>query len=506
MYHVKDINIIRNIPIQISPHCVCLLYEAFQNDSNIYITPKADGKTEFLHDSETNIYYDSENIYEKYLIFESYTKLPHHTYHADRIFFMGKMLNKYGDGEMLIHINKLSTVKHENLNYKFDNKYNIKKIFKLNKQFFKDTFEELLDFLSINPQTSFPCDGLIVFSDYFSQTFKFKPIEHMTIDVSYNGKKIVYPHLIDVEDMPDINSEIIIRLKYNKITNKWKFDKFREDKTMPNNIKIIDEITSYVKYNINYNECIVKYNETKNIYNKKNYNKMKFCELFDEMSTCFNKHVKSHFNILDLGCGRGNSKNKYLCTYSSAKYKYVGIDKDCTHFINSIKNDIEKSISFCYGKVQFLWGDMCSEKMEYFTNILENCEKFKTILLNNTIYYALENNTNLENLINNINKYIHCDGDVVISSFILDFIEEIDNINDISIKHIDDNNYKFTFPWLENPLINKVISIKTLEYIAKKLNRNMKIYKYEIVENTIKYNKFIDMQRIIVFCAYKINT
>jgi SAM-dependent methyltransferase len=494
--YIKDANISRNHPIHISPHYVCLLYEAFLNNSNIYITPKADGTTEFLHDSETGIYYDSENIDNKYLIFNSYTRLPHHKQHSDHIFFTGKMLDMYDNSDMLIHANKLSTIEHENLNYKFDKKYNIKKIFKIDKQFFKNTFEELLNLLSTNPNTSFSCDGWIVFSDYFLQIFKFKTIEHLTIDVSYDGTKIVYPNLIDVEDIPDINSICIIRLKYNKLTNKWKFDKIREDKKLPNRIRIIDEIVSYVNSNIKYNECIVKYNETKNsYYKKKDCSNMQYPDLFNDMvNYIYRTHAFA--NILDLGCG---DKNIGIYEYIDTKYKYVGINKDCTHFINSIKNDIAKSDIFCYDNVQFLWGDMCSEKMEFFTDILKNCGKFNTILLNNTICYALDNDTALENLMNNINKCMNDSGIVVISSFILDFIEELDDGNDISIKHIDDNNYKFIFPWFENPLINKVISIKTLEYMAKQLNYVMKIHKYHIKNlKTVNYNRLLDMQRIIV--------
>lgn len=488
MEHIDNKSVIRDNPIQISPYYVCLIYEAFINESNIYITPKADGVTELLYDSETEITYDSEDIGDKNLIFHSYKKLEHHKSLADHIFFTGKMLSKFGDGEMLVPVNKISEIIDENKKYKCDNKYNVKKIFKINKTFFKDTFNDFLDLVSVNAITSFPCDGWIVFSDYFKMTFKLKPIENLTIDVFCSNKNIVYPHMLEIEDMPEINDTKVIRLKFNSHSRKWKFDKIRDDKNLANSNKIINEVMSYAEYNYNYKDCIIKYNETKNLYHKKQINDLKFLKLFNVLKeNLLNILFSYRFDkILDLGCGKGLSLH-----YRNILTRYVGIDIDCTHYINSNPNDYNK---------QFIWGDMCSEKIEFFTNILTKYNKFDLILLNNTIYYALESETKFETLINNIKKLICEKGIVIISSFILDFMEELTKFHDITIKYVNksDNIYEFCFPWLEKKIINTIPSLEKINYLAKKLNLDVKILDHIITDDIKEFDELIKMQKNIV--------
>lgn len=488
MEHIDNTAVIRDNPIQISPYYVCSVYEAFNSESNIYITPKADGVTELLYDPATEITYDSENIGDKNLIFHSYKKLEHHKTLADHIFFTGKMLSEFGDGEMLVPVNKISDIIDENKKYKCDNKYNVKKIFKINKKFFKDTFNDFLDLVSVNAITSFPCDGWIVFSDYFKMTFKFKPIEHLTIDIIYNNKNIVYPHMLKVEDMPKINDTKVIRLKYNSNDKKWKFDKVRDDKNLGNNNKIINEVMSYAEYNYNYKDCIIKYNETKNIYHKKKIDDFKFLKLFSFLKeTLLNIILLYNFdNILDLGCGKG-----IRIFHGFIFNHYVGIDIDCTHYINTNNNEYNR---------QFIWGDMCSDKMEFFTNILTKYDKFDLILLNNTIYYALESETKLETLINNIKKLLSEKGIIVISSFISDFMEELTDFHGITIKSLDksDNIYEFCFPWLEKKIINTIPSLEKINYIAKRLNRKLEISDHRITDVIKEFDELIKMQKNIV--------
>lgn len=315
----------------------------------------------------------------------------------------------------------------------------------------------------------FPIDGWIFTPNKKGTIAKYKPFEHLTIDVNHiNGKwysgdnqlvEIYYQNNLDYKNG-------IYRCYWNDLSKRWYAKEYREEKYKANNLQLIQNIWNQQKYqwNIHNFTSFPKYYQQKNLVKDKdciqflNYQRKIFEELFSNMPKN---------NILDIGCGNG-SILKYIPENISS-YLGIEIDPSCIwNFNRKVIKNKRKNINILWCDMGEKWNIDKQEKVINSKSItiqnklyqsINNC-KFDTVILNFSIHNCFQNLSRISNLINEINSKTTQHSEMLISIIDLDLLSE-DTVyyqKLVNYKNsISNTGIKYKFPWCNTEFISEPI-------------------------------------------------
>jgi SAM-dependent methyltransferase len=385
---------------------------------------------------------------------------------------------------------------------------------------------KFIEILETQPNTIYNTDGWIVTVYYkfnneikllFGSPLKVKPIEHMTIDLLYDGKSFVTSNGTKIlTEQPLILQQGIWRCNYDSIKKIWVPIGPRSDKYQPNPDHIINPI---IKYHENpwKPSDIIKHMDNKSIY---------YPSFVDNKSLPLGKHtvkfldyrrkymglllrdiIKTNSDnlIVDIGCGNGSTlDNIHGINYK----KYIGIDKDYA------------CLCRCMYKIKqydsLIWGDITEQNWAYFNDNSIYEEPCDIILCINVIHYV-NSKIKMDHFVKNIQKIskigtkfllVALDPDIMGSCNLSNMPDDEFTIRNLSNRVITDDidvptdsvggNYYFKYPWLSRDFIEYIPKISLFEDEIKRSGwieeKNIKEYewleKYEINDIFKKYNSF----------------
>lgn len=331
----------------------------------------------------------------------------------------------------------------------------------------------------------FPIDGIIVQPLSGDTESKIKPLEHLTIDVLWNGIKWLSREKKEV----DINSSDINPVKNQIwrcywIDNNWIPREIRWDKKLSNPQWIIDSLERFHKNPWNPNELLEMSNPYYMIRGKISNNLISIFKKQRNLQSKFfeDLNLDRGKKWLDIGCGRGgsiNNINNYI------PLKYVGIDSD----------------PLCIGEITNRWGgesdffhyllhDMNDPNLNYKFNSLDVFnDKFDYILCNFSIHFASISELTWNLWLDKINKRSK-KGTVIMFNFLdvkklkteFDGYYKFDDSSYLKITNMDlEHTYVETyFSWSHIKSIKEIIFdeskyIKTFEDNRWKLLRKLNI-------------------------------
>jgi cyclopropane fatty-acyl-phospholipid synthase-like methyltransferase len=319
----------------------------------------------------------------------------------------------------------------------------------------------------------FNIDGIIIQPVNGNTESKIKPLEHLTIDILWNGDKWITREkkiIKNVKSNFKLNNNTIYRCYWNK--DNWIPREVRWDKNKPNPYSIINDLENFH----------IKPWSSKDIYNySSTYYKVNTKNISSELIQIFRKQREIQKNIfqqnnlnkrkkwLDIGCGKGGSLNNIMSFNPS---KYVGIDSD-PYCIWEIKERWSNRIN----NSDYILHDMNKDNL-----ILK--DNFDYIICNFTIHFGSKNSRIWNLWINKINE-ISKQGTIFMFNF-LDVIKinEYYKIDEKSyFKLLKNNNLDQSlnqtwidtyFSWvhdkpIKESILNEDIYIKSFENLGWKL-------------------------------------
>lgn len=335
---------------------------------------------------------------------------------------------------------------------------------------------QILD--SLYPKNVFPIDGWIFTPNQKGTIAKYKPFEHLTIDVNHRNSKWLSGdnQIIEVYCREDtMYKNGIYRCYWNNTNQKWYAKDFREEKHKANNLQLIKNISNQQLYqwNVNNFPIVEQYYQEKCLV--KNRNDIHFLKNQRDIFTKLFSELSCH-NILDIGCGNGHIIKELPKKMES----YVGLEIDpgciwnCYQKINNSKKE----------NMSVLWCDMGInwqiEKQEQHlkTKSIYIQEKlfqkfttcsFDTVILNFSIHNCFQNLERLNNLITEINSKTKKGSQILISMIDLSILSGNNKYYQIISNYqnsISKFGINYKFPWshkkfISEPIIssNKLINI-----------------------------------------------
>lgn len=331
--------------------------------------------------------------------------------------------------------------------------------------------------------TSFPIDGWIITPlDGNKPIGKFKPDNQLTIDLLHINDKWYtrekHEIMINLHEFKDG----IWRCYWKN--NQWVPREIRYDKTKPNPLNIVTELTVYHKNPWKISDITNEMIESPYYHIIKSSIDALYLPYLQSQRNISKNWLSEESiikgNVLDFGCGKGSSVIDSPTLYKSQNskiidqtIKWVGIDIDLASLWRAIKK---------YPQYQWIWADMTipltiKDQIIKFGNAWNIQQKrwhninetFDVILFNFSIHNCAVNNESWNNIFNEINKRSKIGTILKIS--ILDktlLCKEIDNklqINNMYIKILDkpydksNQMIEIFYPWIHNkPMIDIVIS------------------------------------------------
>ena len=334
---------------------------------------------------------------------------------------------------------------------------------------------QILD--SLYPKNVFPIDGWIFTPNQKGTIAKYKPFEHLTIDVKHINDKWLSGdnQIVDVYCRKDtIYKNGIYRCYWNSTNQKWYAKDFREEKYKANNLDLIKNISNQQLYQWNINNFPI----TKQYYQEKclvkNRNDIHFLKNQRDIFAKLFSELPCH-NILDIGCGNGHIIRELPKEMES----YVGLEIDpgciwnCYQKINNSKKE-NMSVLWCDMGVNW---ELKKQEQHLKTKSIYIQEKlyqnfttciFDTVILNFSIHNCFQNLERLNNLITEINLKTKKGSQILISMIDLSILSGNKYYQIISNyqNSISKFGIKYKFPWshkkfISEPIIssNKLINI-----------------------------------------------
>lgn len=506
-------------PVHIKPFQLAYICSLLKSDNyQITISPKADGLNSIIRYKSK--YFEAEDMGHYKLVYDSnYYYIKHNDTLFARSEWIRSLHPLYSTcnnisymASSISEINKI--IEFDNLNFEkfIMNCSEIHDHGDLNSinWFPKTTILvkgfDIKDFLQILDQkisVNYLTDGWIVTLYYFNEgqiklifgsPLKVKLTPDMTIDLFYDGINFstLNGTIIPVSNQNN-KQKGIWRCNYDHNDKIWKTASSRSDKYKPNNDRIVLPIIKYHNnpwypsdiINYIYNDIIYYPN---NHYNKIDNSLSKFLEIRKNIvSNYVNIIIKNNSTILDIGCGNG----AILEYIKNVKYlKYVGIDKDFSCLVHC-----ERKIKL---NDDLIWGDITLEKWNYFDDCLYD-NKYDVIVCINVIHYINDDNK-MKLFIDNLSKLSKKHTKFLLIGLDSNKMKSVDTLShdDFIIKAIENNKYKFKYPWLNRefsetiPDIKKFIdNIKNNNWIEANLNdHNFDILSSDLIDVYKQYNSF----------------
>ena len=515
-------------PIHISPQQLCYVCNII-DDPNflVMLSPKADGITSVFKFEK--FYLNSEDVNNIKFVYDTISyPTPHNNNLQNRIKFIKNLFRNYINKQTLVtdytETNKLNLNKfYDPAFYIVRNKTNVDEIIDYDNKVFdfyyknysikwfpktwvvingsNDNIANGINFINIideQPKTMYPTDGWIL-SVYFNNKLcfngplKIKPPDLMTVDLLYkpsdNNQSMTLNKInnfytsngnsVDNIMLNEILNPGIYRCKFDEKNKIFRIDSQRNDKDVPNNDIIVNDIITYhtnkhfarwipsdiIKY-LNSIKLYYPVTTTKKLISPiiKEYLDMRH----DFVNNTMREVIHNNHFVLDIGCGNCSSLNGFSCI------KYIGLDKDVGCLYRAHKN--MKSIK---NNFKLIWGDILEIKWGYFDDTIFK-HTYDIILMINTIHiYKHKTNSLNTVLLQNLNAITKKGSKIIIITIDDDKICEI-NINDeLSIEKETDKKYKFKYKWIDNEMIEGMFSsneiIQSFELYGWKYCKNNKI-------------------------------
>lgn len=480
----------KNNPVHIKSHQ--LIWLAKQKNKNLYLSPKADGTYKQIN-IINKLIFEAEYI-EKlnlYLVFDikNYPSVQNNTY-LNRLNYLNA-LHKMKQATIekvssLNQIKKLIEIHNNNLVEYLGSNVNGIKWYP--KQVFINNLkgEDLLDLLDDeNIKFNYDTDGWILTLDNFKNIFKYKPKNHLTIDLYFkNNMFFTSDNTIvncDFENDDNKQNNSIYRCYW--LNNKWKAKDLRFDKLYPNPSYLVDELENLHQNYWTANSLKKYFNE--NLYYTFDENifieDLVIKKILDNKKNIINRITNiitfEDKNIIDIGCGKGIFLDSIKNHYS-----YLGIDIDpCCITLAEFKYKSKKNT--------FIWQN--------FVNLELGCD-YNIFLLINTIHFFIND---LDSFFQKINKLLLPQCQIIILFIDYDKILEDFNYNDeLIIKKINNELFFFKYPWINKSFEEKIISGNVILQYIKKYVPNYQIKFLDIPINNDDNNviKFWNMHSLLI--------
>lgn len=340
-------------------------------------------------------------------------------------------------------------------------------------------------------------DGYIINIPYNKKdVYKLKPMEHMTIDLLYNGKWY------------DSN-----RHEYNVLSNqklqhgvyrciyslgKWLSKDYRPEKKHPNSWEIVNTVQEY--HNNPWSITELKKYQTPVYYEnfESNINLKDFTKL---RNIWFRQNINDGMKILDIGCGYLNG---YL--WNNPNLEIDGIDNDI-----SIKEKFKNLQSIINKKIYIQdFTEKWDFNNDYIKRIFNkgSCDKiYDVILMNFSIHYSFNKPDGFHNLMYEIDKRTQNGHTKLMISFIDSNVmfkekEQIDFDDGGFLRIIRNNLYdlidsmSYYYPWRNNSIKTEKV-INYLDLQKNLVNYGWQVHKKYTSEYHIHNNGYKELHQAI---------
>ncbi len=476
------------------PYHVPFIMHQLKNHKSIYITPKADGiKKQIQYE---NMIFEVEKDESTSPITFKYIDLARSSFINPNFETRIKSIENVFKIKMMYeidlkNINSLKDYMNKDVNI---NNLIFKPIIKITAECLDiENMCELYSYLSINPNTSYPNDGWIVYFESYLQPLKFKQIDFLTVDLIGDDDKIYkcLPYLengkiktkILTERLDKVkpNRNDIVQLIHNRLINEAKY------KTM-----IIDYIRN--PYSIYYEHDVNVETISKDIKDLLTLQRQNIYNILNSIDM-------NGLNVIDLGCGNGNI-GKYLIENRNV-ITYYGIDADPIILSNNLIRNINHIN---------MWGDINSD-FDY-KSLIES-RSIDVILMINSVHYM--KTYDLLSISETKRKVT-----LIIVSMFSDTIDEV-LVNKIltygdnfSIEKINDK-YRFTYPWKKVSFIEKIKSSEEvigslqingwrLQQIKSHFVQSHSVQSHSVQsqlnQSAQQYTEFMKMHRVLILSNF----
>jgi SAM-dependent methyltransferase len=339
--------------------------------------------------------------------------------------------------------------------------------------------KDFLRFLNIFPDFFYQTDGWIfeVFGQSRFPLIKYKPKKLMTLDLLFDGTLWLTSDNMQMTVSHDCDVGPGIWRCFWKdgwITNK---SEKRHEKTFPNPYYVALDLESYHMSPWNPEDFIDCWEPI--YYHRKSIKITPEVKKYISIKTDILDNVFSHmldtktnmFPLLDLGCGKGISYYYLKDNFGRIpreQIKITGIDYDAS-LIWETKNKIKDK------NTEWIWGDL-NDKLWNPRKSIKCIPKFtpyKMVLLHHSAHYIKD----WESFVNTLNHLVDANSHMVITFTDLDKFPPTDLPNGMTIKHIEDNDYEYTCPWLIKPTIETVLSGEKMKQMTEKMGWNF-VYEF----------------------------
>lgn len=483
-------NEIKNNPKQIKEYQLIWLCNLLKNNKKIYCSPKANGTYYQLNKIYKNYIFECEYIqqFDLYLVFDihDYPSTQNNNY-FNRMKYICSLHSQKPN--VICNINDLSSIdayiKEQNMLLSNYIKNSSDKIKWFPKSLFIICFSDynLLDLLDTTVNFCYNTDGWIINLDNHRHIYKYKPKNHLTIDLYYDGCDFLTfgKNKIKCIMSTEEKSKNIYRCYWNDILHIWEAKEIRNDKLYPNPSNIVEDIQ---KLHLNYwNSSSLKSklnNITYYTHDDVQINDPIIINIL-ELKKKIIIHLLSSFdlskkNILDIGCGKG-SLIPIIKVNNYSTYYGIDIDPICLSI---------SEYKFNNNKNTFIWNNFMSTELT---------KLFDTVFLINSIHYFLDDlNSFFTKLVNSI----HNNSSVIILFLDSEKIQDFNYLDQIIIKNISHDTYHFKYPWISNTFVEKIINMSCLIRYMEKYNLNYKILQCNATSENNFINTFLGFHSLLV--------
>jgi trans-aconitate methyltransferase len=457
-------------PIHVRDYHIPLIKQYYIENRPIYITPKIDG----VHCSVNyeGLIYECEKLGTDVYVIDIIKKS-----NAQSFYMTLRIIEKKFGRNIIYQPSTskklLSNLKSFNIETKHDN-IKLKPFFLIKKDTFgMSEWEDLLEILTIECSMPYLNDGWIMYLEGFKNPLKFKPVEHLTIDILYDSttKKCYSYEKNEIDVVNNFTKNTSIMRCYWK-NCRWLAKEIRHDKQMANKQFIIS--TLELMHNDYPNYKLIWNNDIELPYYQHELSKSKLLsrpikdfltemrDLTFDIIKC-NIEQKDKMKILDIGCGKGKL-GKYLSKHFS--FLYSGIDVD-----------------------PLVLSNTCHYGVYYWNNIND-----KELKLNKADYVIFVNSFHyVDDKCNVLKKLSEITNTLIIFGIFEDYyMKEINN--ELVKVTKNDGKFMFNYAWKNSDFTEKVLNKKDVIETA-----NMHGF---VIKTTKKFdiiNDFYDLHELLVF-------
>lgn len=457
-----------SVPVHLQNYHMEIIKRNWEQNKSIYVTPKVDG---VLTNFEYNgIKFECEKLHNNMFLIDIMNGIKYMSYNVrfkmlEKIFKRQILHNVIDDNDTTNVLSKLN----DNFSPRDTSTIVIKPIFVINKTFSKNqnVIELVLKICSQN-NLQYPTDGWIFYLDG-EQPLKYKPYNHLTIDVEHNNGMFLSSDNFTISnvtfDEQCKNENGIYRCYYGQ-NKKWIAKEKREDKIRGNKLGTILTL-EYQQIDFTFNPKIVISPYYSDVVS---HNKNTESHNFRNVSIA-NVLKKIGSSVLDIGCGNGSLF--YHGLKAGMTFHYTGIEYDPYILAKAPLGGF------------YLWQDMNNLNIDQLQLTIEHSIKYyDTVVFTHSLHFC-DDIQKLFNDISSITKKI-----IIIGIFSDYYVNDFE-LNDVKVVKQENETYDFYYSWKDHKVNDKLLNLAMFNNLNS----------WEI-EESIHYenntNPFIHMHHMLV--------